>query len=260
MKLNAVFASVLMLCLSACNDISEDNRLIEVEAATVKRTVLIEDFTGQKCLYCPQGAEAISALQKQYSATSVIAVAIHAGPLSVTPETDAQGLSTPTGNTYYRHWNIEELPTGLVNRSGKTLNVDEWGAKVHEQLERVTPVSIAIDTRCDAVGRKGTVKVRVKSTEDTDGKLQIWLTEDAITAFQRMPDGTYNDQYLHNHVFRTAVNGDWGEAVKLRPGTPADTEHTLNIPAAWDITQLHIVAFIYNDDGVQQAAIEKLMK
>ena len=53
---------------------------------------------------------------------------------------------------------------------------------------------------------------------NTQGKLQLWIVEDDITAFQMMPDGTRNDNYIHQHVFRATVNGEWGEDVEVQEG------------------------------------------
>ena len=81
-KIFMVIAGIAAM-LSACDNVDSNDRLIYVPPAAVGRCVLIEDFTGQKCLNCPRAAEVIEQLQKQYGADTVIAVAIHAGPLSV---------------------------------------------------------------------------------------------------------------------------------------------------------------------------------
>ena len=60
--------------LVACDNIPEDERLVYVKPAPVARTVLIEDFTGQRCVNCPNATEAIEALIEQYGDTGVIAV------------------------------------------------------------------------------------------------------------------------------------------------------------------------------------------
>ncbi len=50
--------------LTGCDSVGSDERLIEVPAATVQRNVLIEDFTGQRCIFCPDAAEASTQQQK----------------------------------------------------------------------------------------------------------------------------------------------------------------------------------------------------
>ena len=89
---------------------------------------------------------------------------------------------------------------------------------------------------------------------NTTGKLQIWLLEDRIEAMQLMPDGTANSKYLHNHVLRTAVNGTWGEDFSIKEGETKVVKKSLERDLSWDYNTLSIVAFVYNDKGVQQAA------
>ena len=102
--------------LIGCDSIDSDHRFIEVPAATIQRNVLIEDFTGQRCIYCPQATEAISQLQATYGADKLIAVAIHAGPLALQTTTNFVGLRTDVGDTYYQHWAIPNVPhIQLVN-------------------------------------------------------------------------------------------------------------------------------------------------
>ena len=59
-----LFAAVMLL--ASCDNISEDERFIYVKPADVKRRVLIEDFTGQRCVNCPAAHEEIDRLQEQY--------------------------------------------------------------------------------------------------------------------------------------------------------------------------------------------------
>ena len=68
-----------------------------------------------------------------------------------------------------------------------------------------------------------------------------------------MPDGSINKGYVHNHVLRTAVNGTWGEAIHLAAGEQKTQQLTQAISSDWNAEKLSIVAFVYNDNGVEQA-------
>ena len=107
-----------------------------------------------------------------------------------------------------------------------------------------------------ALVEDGTITVHLLA-EGTDGtagdKLQVWLLEDSIQTLQLMPDGTANQQYVHNHVFRTAVNGTWGEDFSVREGENVERTLTQPLEAGWNPERLSIVAFVYNAQGVQQA-------
>jgi hypothetical protein len=81
----------------------------------------------------------------------------------------------------------------------------------------------------------------------------VWLLEDGIQTLQLMPDGSANQEYIHNHVFRTAVNGIWGEDFSIKEGETAEYTYTQALEPNWNKEQLSVVAFVYNDGGVQQA-------
>ena len=73
-----VYITLLLatLLMQACGDIAEEDRLIYVKPAAVERSVLIEDFTGQRCVNCPNAADEIAKLHEQYG-DAIIAVSIH---------------------------------------------------------------------------------------------------------------------------------------------------------------------------------------
>ena len=75
MKSLYILLLVGVVLLTGCDPVASDNRLIEVPAATLQRNVLIEDFTGQRCIFCPAATEAITQLQARYSADKLIACA-----------------------------------------------------------------------------------------------------------------------------------------------------------------------------------------
>ena len=251
-----ILTALATLAFVACSHIDEDDRLIYVEPTvpnnSVSRCVLLEDFTGQRCVNCPKANDEIHALQQQYGADSVIAVAIHSGPLGFHTNAKFLGLSTDTGDEYYDHWGLEYQPVGLVNRHG-AVNYTDWAATVKEELARPAPLTMEVEA--DIKGDKVDILLKMMGTDGTTtGKLQIWLLEDGITAMQLMPDGTANSGYVHNHVLRTPVNGTWGEDITLKEGEAKIVQHSQTLDPAWNPDQLSIVAFIYNDQGVQQAA------
>lgn len=77
MKSFYIVLLAVVALLTGCDSVGSDERLIEVPAATVQRNVLIEDFTGQRCIFCPAASEAIAEQQKLYGADKLIAVAFH---------------------------------------------------------------------------------------------------------------------------------------------------------------------------------------
>lgn len=273
--------AALLIQFSACSNVEEGERLVVVnvvERDTVQkpdtipadtidyfaftgRHVLIEDFTGQDCVNCPNATDLIAQLQDMHGHDKIIAVGIHSGPLGVKPETDPEGLATTLGDTYYKYWNIEMQPYGVINRSDGPLSTDWWTAKVNWDLSPELPdPSVNIWIKATAgTDRKVSIETTVAALEFARAKLQIWLVEDGIVAFQKMPDGSKKNDYVHNHVLRDAVNGPWGEDFVLEYNEKNTFTHTYDVPAKWNLDQLYVVAFAYNDDKVIQTSRGKIV-
>lgn len=246
-----VFASAFSI--AACNDISEDDRFIYVKPADVNRAVLIEDFTGQLCSNCPTAADEIENLIEQYGDTAVIAVGIHSGPLGFEGYGDNIGLLTVTGDEYFYHWGITTQPAGIVNRSSGVLGYSEWATAVRNEISKLSTLKMKVSNVYDEGSRTLDICVSSFGTNGTTkGKLQVWLVEDGITALQTMPNGSENLNYVHNHVFRAAVNGTWGDDFTVAENESVDNDFTYNIPVEWKPENVSVVAFVYNDSGVQQ--------
>lgn len=263
--LGCLACCTLMAATTACDEVDEADRLKFIKPEPTGRCILIEDFTGQACVNCPTATDIIEELQAAYSADTIIAVAIHSGGLGVKPsEKHPDGLATDLGDRYYNYWKIEYQPMGVIDRSDGPQDKDWWTAKVNWDMQQPQPskVNIDVETTFDEVSRTLDIEVDVIAAEnDTEGKLQLWITEDNIVAFQDMPQekggGTKAD-YVHNHVLRDAVNGDWGEDVSLKEGSSKHFSHTYRVNTAWKAADLAVVAFVYNSDGVVQAKRHKL--
>lgn len=245
-------ASIILLVLAvlmvACSHIDDDDQLIYVKPAAVERCVLLEDFTGQRCINCPNAADEIAKLHEQYGEDAVIAVSIHSGPLGFRTNARFLGLLTDEGDEYYNHWNLEYQPVGLVNR-GAPAEYTAWGTLIREALQRPAPVDIDLSVSSE----ENTAHCKVKGVDgDTQGKLQLWIIEDDITAFQMMPDGTRKDDYVHKHVFRAPVNGTWGEDISVKEGYTEERDFLLSFQDDWNRDKLSVIAFVYNSSGVLQ--------
>lgn len=249
----AAIGAAMLAGFVACDNIDKDERLIYMEPVDVSRAVLIEDFTGQLCPNCPKAADVISQLHEQYG-DAIIAVAIHSGRLALNDSPAAVGLKTDLGDAYYNYWNVPYQPIGMVNRSGNLTDYTNWIVDVETELAKKPEVLLNVTTEYDAASRKVDVNTEIIGLSDNvAGKLQLWIVEDDITALQTMPDGAVNMNYVHNHVLRDAINGQWGEDMTVTRNQSATIESAYTIPEKWDVDNLHIVAFVYNSAGVLQA-------
>lgn len=268
MKRLFLLATIIM-GLTACSNIDEDERLIYVEPAEVNRPVLIEDFTGQACVNCPNATAAIHELQETYGEENVIAVAIHCGPFahlrSNMGNAFLSDLGTKLGDEYYTHWNIEAQPGVKINRGAPIYDTNQYAAAVANELKKTSTVHF------DAVEfSNNAVLVDLSSSDRVEGRLQVWIVEDSINAKgpqtkyqQFMPDGSRRQDYVHNHVFRASLTNDaYGEPVTLEAGNKSYTqvfylqgnEALDNFEHLWQKQYLSAVVFFWNEQqGVMQA-------
>ena len=79
MKFHHIILGMAMAagCLTACDEIDSDKRFIGPVVPEARKNVLIEDFTGQKCVNCPSAADMAASLQQLYGAEQVNAASIH---------------------------------------------------------------------------------------------------------------------------------------------------------------------------------------
>ncbi|MCR5131800.1 MAG: Omp28 family outer membrane lipoprotein [Prevotella sp.] len=266
---------IIAMVAAACSNIEEDERYIYVQPAEVQRAVLIEDFTGQRCVNCPNATNAIHELQQQYGEENIIAVAIHSGPFAHRNTLTSPFLSdlgTTDGDNYYTHWGIEAQPGVKINRQSPIYDTSQYAAAVTSELKKTSPIDF--DT-IQAVVVDGNLKVLIRPSlpsENIDAKLQVWVVEDSINSgtperkyAQYMPDGTTNTEYVHNHVYRASLTQDlYGDAVKFsaKEGFVVDAiNYSLDVSSTWNLDNLSVVVFFWNEtDGVLQAKRVKVVQ
>lgn len=243
-------AFVAFSAFTACDSIDEDERYVLGDAVVAKRNVLIEDFTGQRCVNCPNAHEVIEALKVGENGESIIAVSIHAGLSAM--DTPIIGLKTQEGEEYANKWNITAYPSGVINRNPTVMKYDEWGAAVRTELEKESSLDIDLSATLSMDGTSVLINTELKPLNNIVGKLQLWVTESNIETLQQMPDRKFNGKYIHNHVFRSSVNGTWGENISLSTEN-VTKQYNINVNANWKAENLSVVAFVYNDnEGVLQ--------
>ncbi len=254
----AIAASWLGL-MTACNSIDPEERFIDVAPAKVQRAVLLEDFTAQKCIYCPAATEEIHRLQEAYGEENVIAVAIHGTALAISENNSSTiGLKNAESSAYVKDRGVNTLPSVFVNRQVKSPNNAALGELVSRALSEQTPVTMLLDASID--GRTGQISIEtnIRTSENVDARLQLWVVEDSIKAIQLFPQGVVKTDYLHQHVFRQTVNGMEGEAVNMKKQQVLNLKYALSSLNHWNKTHLSIVAFVYNESGVLQVVRKKI--
>lgn len=247
---NLFIIPAAVLALSACTNIAEDDRYIDTGVFTPARAVLIEDFTGQKCPNCPEAHEVIEALEEQYNTDGqvwVIPVSIHAGKFAISERRG--GLGTPDGEEYNAHWGVNKWPQGVVDRMGSPTNYDQWATQCRKDMASPATMSLGLSAEKASDNKGATVTVSVNPEVSAKAYLQVWVIESGIVAEQQYGNDVI-ENYVHNNVFRAAVNGAWGEEIEFTATELVDRTYTVDFSDKWNPDNLSIVAFVYDSKGV----------
>lgn len=235
-----------LLTAVACSDIAEEDRLV-YSPARFNRTVLIEDFTGQRCLNCPKATEAIHKIQEVYG-DKVIPVAIHCG----SGIGGKAGLMTKEGTEYWNHWFVsgQGQPVAKINRGEATVDYANWSIDVVRKGMEMSS-DVKINCKCNFDINTNNLQLDINTSADYVrlANLQVWLTEDSVVALQIMPDNTQNKEYIHNHVFRTSVNGTWGEIINYEEKV-INKKYEIQLDEKWNADNMHVIVFVYENNNV----------
>ena len=143
MKFSKIYALLLAsaMVLGGCDQVDENDRLIELPAVESQRVVLLEEFTGQWCINCPAAHEVVKSLKAQYG-EQLVSVSIHAGSQAIAEGSmpNTIGLMQPEGDEYANKWGITTYPSGVVNRRSGKLSETDFAGVVREELKRSTPL------------------------------------------------------------------------------------------------------------------------
>lgn len=259
-KITTILSLLLTgLLLTACDKIDEDERYTPAPSYTPARSILIEDFTGQKCVNCPFATNTLHSLT-EYFGDSIVCVAIHGGAYGYA---EPKGLATTEAQAYYEMLNINSQPIGVINHRGFTTNFQDWTKEVCKLI--TTPTTVSMSARAWVEGDDLKVSVVSSSAEEMNAMMKVWLTEDGIVANQSLPEalgGGTDKNYVHNHVYRKSVADVNGVKVKLSPESVkqefcCSLESTYFKP--YERANLYVVAFVYTEkDGVLKVLRQKV--
>lgn len=217
------------------------------------RQVLIEEFTGVKCVNCPAGSEALATLIEIYG-VRLVPVSIHAGFFSSPYPESRYDLQTPAGNTLLDYLGQPQgYPTAVIDRrlfpgeNSLQLTQRNWAGYIADQLSEDPLLRIGMEKAYQPADRELSVTVTLLVEEDLpdeDVRLTVLLTEEEVTDFQLTPSGKKGD-YIHRHVLRTALTPATGQPIETpQAGSRIERSFRTSLPTDWLAENCHIVAFV----------------
>lgn len=226
-----------------------------------ERQVLIEEFTGVRCVQCPAGSAEIETLLAIHG-ERLVAVSIHAGDFSPPFPQSIHDFRTQEGDGLINLLGPPiSYPSAVVNRrlfegeNDLILGRNDWAGFI-EQEKAVSPrVKIALKPTFNELTRKLDVEVKLYPQEtiaETDVRLSLMLTESKIPDYQDTPEGKVSD-YVHKHVLRDMLTSYLGDVVseELVPGVTVTKNYSIDLPAEWKEDDMKVVAFVHLEGAVK---------
>jgi hypothetical protein len=226
------------------------------------RKVLFEEYTGHKCVNCPEASEIAYRLAAETYKDRAFLVSVHATGLAEpdpAPSKYTEDYTTEAGDEYKSHFQVVAVPLGLINRqlrsNGRYFFTDgEWNAAISNELELEPEVQIHITNCYDEASRDLKVVADIKYLTDASDQeyYSVWLVEDSITGWQKDGRRTPQDveNYVFHDVFRGSLNGTWGQP--LNDGTVANEGDIFRkaigytVPDNYDPRHCKILVFIHD--------------
>ncbi|MCF8244877.1 MAG: Omp28-related outer membrane protein [Saprospiraceae bacterium] len=220
------------------------------------RQVIIEEFTGVRCVQCPGGSAFIQDLLAIHG-QQLIAVSIHAGDFSTPYSASLYDFRTEEGNQLLSY--LDEpfgFPSAVVDRKLFTGQFDlqlgqgDWAGFIASEMAIAPKVRIGIEPGFNAGTRKLTADVTIYVDEAItapDVRLSIMLTENNIRDLQITPSSsTPIPDYNHRHVLRdmlTQYNGD-PISEPLSQGAEITRSFSFTMPADWKEENCEVIAIV----------------
>ncbi len=235
------------------------------------RSVLIEEYTGVRCVNCPAGSEALQALIGVYGERLAV-VSFHAGFFAPPYPESKYDFRTPDSNNLLNFLGSPlGYPAAVVNRrlfEGEPrlqLGQGQWAGYVAQEIALPAKVKIDLQRSYTPTNRQLRLTVNLQILEalnTSDVRLSVALTEDDIEDVQLTPNGKQAN-YKHQHVLRDMLSNFDGNPLteSLLPGAKISRTFEYTLPAGWRAEKCKLVVFVHlggDKKDVLQAAQVKI--
>ncbi len=218
------------------------------------RRVLIEEFTGVRCVNCPEGSEKIEELLAIHG-EDLIAVSIHSG-FFADPYNDSNiDFRTSEGAA------IEAMlgsaigyPAATINRTlfdsetQTILGKDKWAGYIALDKLEAPKVNVDVSKTWNETSRQLGVTVGLQFNESVNEALgvSVMITEDDVTDVQLTPDGK-DYEYKHKHALRGMMTNFDGRPYtgETQIASTGSETFSMTIPQEWDVNKCNIIAFVH---------------
>ena len=226
----------------------------DFEVFIPKRKVVIEDYTGTWCGFCPAVALAIDEVREITQDVSVVAIhktaSSHPDPLDFDRIEDLQKMFGVSNG----------FPKAQLNRTVSWPDPYTL-SEVTSMAGTDTNLSIAINSQLTGSNLTVDVKVIYENGSEVGDKLVVYLLESGVVApqanyFNETPGHPYQglgnpiEDYVHNEGLRNSLSDLFGDAI---PETPAFQEYkksySFSVPSEYVGENLGFVVMVVRADN-----------
>jgi hypothetical protein len=250
-------------------NVSEDST-INWDTVPAIRKILLEDYTGHKCVNCPEASITAKSLEAANEG-KVIVMAVHAGYYALPGSGEyTLDLRSEPSEEWNSEFGIISNPSGMVNRrvfgTSRVLGPDKWGDAIDEIITTAPDAQMLMKNTYDIDSRTLDSKVYTHFLNPLTGTYNIIVAviEDSIIGAQKnnnaqvgpTPDW-YN--YIFNDVMRGSLNGTWGELLTASVNTTSTYVGNFStvLDAKINDENCYLLAIIYNESTKEVVQVEK---
>lgn len=231
-----------------------------VSTSPQNKKVILEEFTGIHCVYCPQGHTIANTL-KNSNPGNVFLINVHVGGYS-TPGAGEPDFRTSFGTSIVGQTGLTGYPAATVNRTafsgysqnggtGTAMSRNYWTAASNQILNQASYVNVATTASMDVNTRVLTVLVEAYYTGNSPvstNKLNVAFLQNNTLGPQT--GGNMGSEYNHQHRLVNMITGQWGEDItNTTSGTLVTRTYTYTVPAAYnsivaELGEFEVVAYV----------------
>ena len=231
-----------------------------VSTEPANRNVLIEEYTGRSCPYCPQGHAVANEIVANHPGR-VFAVNYHSTSMGSLSPTAFPNLNLPVATTLMNAFGPDGIPMGVVNRSTATAQSrGAWLNLTNQQLDQAAECNVAGSVVLNPDTRVAQITVEIYYTANStvgENYLTVEMLQDSIMGSQSgssyNPSQVINGSYCHMHTLRDVVTNTWGDVISpTSQGTLITKTYEYHVPESIgspnpvdvDINNIFFIAFV----------------
>ena len=229
------------------------------------RQVLIEEFTGVRCINCPAGSAAIEGLLDSYG-NQLVAISIHAGFFSKPYNQSLYDFQTVDGDNILDYLGQPlGFPTAVVNRKLFTgeddlqINQSAWAGAIAAELQEEPKVKIGVEHTWDGTSRTIDMTVTLFGQESisaaSDPRISVMITESGVVDHQLTPQSSpdTDPEYVHKHILRDIITNFDGQPIAdvLTAGGQVTESFNFNLDTDWDAKNCEMIVLVHQNAGVK---------